>query len=521
MDPDPTVRFPDHAVAVLGAGPAGLTCARWLRHCGFDPVVYEASGRPGGQWNCASPMSGTWRGMRTNTSRVLSAFSDLPHAPGTPVYPTQGEMLEYLTRYVEAFGLKPHIRLNTRVDLLERSAEGWLVRSTHGGVQRSESFRRVVVATGRHVAADVPCIPGMETFAGSLGVAHTSQYDGAASFHDKDVLVVGCSISALEISADLAFGGARSVTTSYRRARYVLPKLIAGVPTDHVMFTRAAALLAEAMPLEELAGGLKSLVLRSAGNPSQYGALAPDSNVLLAGIAQSQHFLAGVAEGRIVTRPSITHIERQTIRFADGTSTQADALLLGTGYRLSLPWLAPSISVLLGLDGSHVDLHDYTFHPDLPGLAFIGLYDQVGPLLPVLELQARWIAYALAGVTPMPTRAEMVEGLARARAMRNGPRNVLMHAMAVLFARRAGVEPDPARWPGLQRALLFGPLSPASFRLQGPDSLADAEARVAAEAAAFGAIESPRLTREEQDTLRAICGTIESRDRLDCKAAEL
>lgn len=494
----------DRTVAVLGAGPAGLTCARWLCHCGFEPVLFEAAGRPGGQWNSSSPMSGTWSGMHTNTSRILSAFSDLSHDAQTAIYPRQDEMLGYLERYAEEFGLTSRIRLNTVVEYLERDGDGWIVQSRSNGVSRTERFRRVIVATGRHVAADVPDIPGAETFAGSLGIEHTNRYCGPARYRDKDVIVVGCSISALEISADLASGGARSVTTSYRRPRYVLPKLIAGVPTDHVLFTRAAALLAQDSPPEALAAGLKAMVLRAAGNPAQYGALAPNENILVAGISQSQHFLASVAEGRITTRPQIARIEGRVVHFADGTTRRTDAVLLGTGYRLSLPWLAPEITDRLGIQEGHLDLHDHTFHPDLPGLAFVGLYDQVGPLLPVLELQARWIAYTFAGVVSAPTRKEMLEGLARCRAARGGPPNVLMHQMAMLFARNAGVEPDPARWPELQRALLFGPLSPMSFRLQGPDRLLEAPARVADDAAAFGAIESPHFTSEEHDLMRVI-----------------
>ena len=201
--------------------------------------------RPGGQWNSASAMSGTWSGMRTNTSRVLSAFSDMDHPAGTSVYPTQGQMLEYLARYIGEFDIERHIRLRAHVELLERQGGAWVVHSSQGGVRREARFGRVVVATGRHVAASVPSIPGMETFTGALGVAHTSQYDGTERYHQKDVVVLGSSISALEISAELALGGANSVTTSYRRPRYVLPKLMAGVPTDHVMFTRGAALAAQ------------------------------------------------------------------------------------------------------------------------------------------------------------------------------------------------------------------------------------------------------------------------------------
>jgi len=468
----------DRRVAVLGAGPAGITCSRWLKQYGFEPVIYEAAASLGGQWNSSSATSGTWTGMRTNTSRVLSAFSDFDHPPGTPVYPSQAQMLEYLKRYAREFDLERHMRLKTRVELLKREGEHWVIHSSQGGIRRTEHFHRVVVATGRHVAASVPSIPGVETFTGALGIAHTSQYDGPERYRQMDVVVMGCSISALEISSELALAGANSVTTSYRRPRYVLPKLMAGVPTDHVMFTRAAALAAESASPGEIASGLKSLVTRWAGDPAQYGALAPDENILAAGITQSQHFLTGVAEGRIITRPSIERIDAQTVHFVDGTRTGADALLLGTGYRLSLPWLAPELAKVLAVDDHHIDLHDYTFHPELPGLAFLGMYDQVGPLLPVLELQSRWVTYAWAGVRPMPDHQEMTEGLARSRAARNGPKNVLMHIMALLFARRAGVEPDVARWPQLQRALACGPLSPVSFRLQGPDSLRDAAARV-------------------------------------------
>ena len=73
-----------------------------------------------------------------------------------------------------------------------------------------------------------------------------------------------------------------------------------------------------------------------------------------------------------------------------------------------------------------------------------------------------------------------------------------MHAMAALFARHAGVEPDPFRWPYLRRALMFGPLSPASFRLDGPDCLSDAPTRILEDARAFGCQTTPELTAEEE-----------------------
>jgi hypothetical protein len=76
-----------------------------------------------------------------------------------------------------------------------------------------------------------------------------------------------------------------------------------------------------------------------------------------------------------------------------------------------------------------------------------------------------------------------------------------MHMMAIRFARLAGVEPDPAQTPKLARALLFGPLTASSFRLQGRDALAGAATVLADEAARFGAIPDPSLTHAEREQL--------------------
>ena len=72
------------------------------------------------------------------------------------------------------------------------------------------------------------------------------------------------------------------------------------------------------------------------------------------------------------------------------------------------------------------------------------------------------------------------------------------------FARQGRVEPDLARWPDLARALLFGPLTSISFRLEGRDYLADAAEQVMADARAFGAVPSPELTPEQSAQLRAL-----------------
>ena len=139
-------------VAVIGAGPGGLVEARWLLSQGFEPTIFEQGPMLGGQWTGLDGRSGVWPTMHTNTSRVMTAFSDLEHESGL-VYPSNRDILDYLHRYAEKFSLTSRIRFGTRVELLRRDDAGWLV--SHAGAD--ERFERVVVASGRfHAPASRP-----------------------------------------------------------------------------------------------------------------------------------------------------------------------------------------------------------------------------------------------------------------------------------------------------------------------------------------------------------------------------
>ena len=48
----------------------------------------------------------------------------------------------------------------------------------------------------------------------------------------------------------------------------------------------------------------------------------------------------------------------------------ADAILFGTGFKLSLPFLDEATASTLKADDQGIDLYAETFHPDLPGLAW-------------------------------------------------------------------------------------------------------------------------------------------------------
>ena len=107
-------------------------------------------------------------------------------------------------------------------------------------------------------------------------------------------------------------------------------------------------------------------------------------------------------------------------------------------------------------------LHLHTLHPGLPGLGIVGQFLLQGPYFPLLELQARWIVSVFAGTLAAPGPA--------AQAPARPP--VESHdALASALAQQAGVAPDLTARPELAEPLLFGPMLPPRYRLDGPGAL--------------------------------------------------
>src|SRR6478672_9719236 len=253
-------------VAVVGAGPGGLVAAKHAIEAGYDVSVFEASDDLGGQWNTAAAHSGIWPGMRTNTSRAMTAFSDYPVPASHDLHPLAEQVHDYLRAYSDTFGVTDRIRFNTRVSDVRPA---WWVDG--------EPFDAVIIASGRFRA---PVLPGVVAgFTGEL--LHAFDYPGADHFRGRRVLVYGNGVSGHEIASDIAT--VTKVISAYRKPRYVLQKNVDGVSSDWQWYTHVGALRRATMPPAEYGALLRERVLRVAGNPADFGARKPSPDLLLAG----------------------------------------------------------------------------------------------------------------------------------------------------------------------------------------------------------------------------------------------
>ncbi|MGH3937582.1 MAG: flavin-containing monooxygenase, partial [Pseudonocardiaceae bacterium] len=209
------------SVAIIGAGPAGLTAAKAALECEMRPTVFERATEIGGLWR---PGSGAaWPGMATNLSRYSCGFSDFPWPADAPDFPCQPDMFDYLCRYADTFDLHPTMRLGCPI--------------TRGA--QLAGFDAVIVASGIFTTPLVPALPG--AFSG-LSV-HSSNYRGPDQFRGHRVAVVGMAFSGAEIAAELASAGI-PVTAVVSRPLWIVPRYRvhadgALLPWELVAYTRS------------------------------------------------------------------------------------------------------------------------------------------------------------------------------------------------------------------------------------------------------------------------------------------
>src|SRR5215218_6670435 len=124
--------------AIIGAGSSGIAAAKALQERGIDFDCYEASDRVGGNWVFGNKngMSAAYRDLHINTSRQRMEYSDFPMPASYPDYPHHSQIAAYFDAYVDHFGFRDRILFETRVEHVQRHAQGGYTVRTDDGVQR-------------------------------------------------------------------------------------------------------------------------------------------------------------------------------------------------------------------------------------------------------------------------------------------------------------------------------------------------------------------------------------------------
>lgn len=315
-------------VAVIGGGQSGLAAAYALRERGLKPVVLEASGKPAGSWP---------HYYDSLTLFSPARYSSLPGMPfgGDPErYPHRDEVVAYLLRYADR--LDAEIRTGRRVTGVHARPGGFLLSLEDGSELLADG---VVAATGGFGRPHRPDLPGLGSFTGR--VLHVTDYRTPEPFADQRVVVVGAGNSAVQVAAELA-GRARVTLASRAPVTWFRQRPLAG--RDLHFWLRITGL--DIAPL---------------GRFHRSPATMP--------VIDDGRYRAALAAGAPDRRPMFTALDGSRITWQDGTVEHMDTVLLATGYKPDLGYLAT-----LGALGENGHArHRDGISVGHPGLAYVGL----------------------------------------------------------------------------------------------------------------------------------------------------
>jgi thioredoxin reductase len=388
--------------AIIGAGSSGIAAAKALAERGIDFDCYEASDRVGGNWVFANRngMSAAYRDLHINTSRDRMAYSDFPMATSYPDFPHHTQIAEYFDAYVDHFGLRERIRFETSVARAEQRADGtWRLTDQHG---ETRAYDMLIVANGHHWDKrwPEPAFPGGDRFEGVQMHAH--DYRDNAFLTDKAVVVLGMGNSAMDIAVESSYV-AKSTDLAARRGAWIVPKYMFGKPLDQI----------STLPVVPhwLNARVSELIIRlHVGRPERYGLPRPDHRFGEAHPTVSGRILDRIIHGAITPRPNIAQLGTDWVGFADGTRVHADVVIYCTGYRITFPFFDDDF---LSAPDNRIDLFRRVFAPNNPSLAFVGLLQPLGAIMPLAEAQGQWIAEYLRGEYHPPAPRAMEADIRR------------------------------------------------------------------------------------------------------------
>jgi cation diffusion facilitator CzcD-associated flavoprotein CzcO len=384
-----------------------------LQARGIDFDCFEKGSKTGGNWRYENDngMSSAYRSLHINTSRRVMAFKSLPMPESYPDYPDHFQMAAYFDEVAERYNLKERIKFNTEVLSVEPVADSageWDVTVKGPDGESTARYGAVIVANGHHWDPrwPEPAFPGAEEFAGEQ--LHAHEYREPDVLVGKRVLVLGIGNSGVDIAVESS-RIADKTFVSTRRGAWVIPKYLNGKPIDEI-----ANSVTGLAPIPVMRTVMMRSLKVAVGSPTDYGLPKPDHKLLEAHPTVSSEFLPRLGHGDIAAKPNIQAFTGgRTVRFVDGTEEEIDLVIYCTGYKISFPFFDPEV---LSAPDNRLPLYRRVASVERPGLYFIGFIQPLGPIMPIAEAQAEWVADLISGRATLPPVAEMREQISEEEA---------------------------------------------------------------------------------------------------------
>lgn len=336
------------AAVIVGAGFSGLCAGIQLRRAGITGfVILEQADGVGGTWR-----ANAYPGAACDIPSHLYSYSFEPNPGWSRAYGGQPEILAYLERCADKYGLRPHLRLGTRATraAYDEATGSWTVETADG---RRFHARSLILGNGALHLPAVPELPGLSSFAGRA--FHSARWDASRDLTGQRVAVIGTGASAIQIVPEIA-PRASQLHVFQRTPPWIVPKadrpiaarerwVLEHVPGAHWLRRTGLYWLMESRVLgfafaprvNRLAERLvRSHLARAVPDPELRRRLTPSYRLGCKRVLISNDYYPALARPNVeLVTDAISGVEPGGIRTADGRLREVDTIVFGTGFRVA------------------------------------------------------------------------------------------------------------------------------------------------------------------------------------------
>ncbi|UYV69880.1 hypothetical protein LAZ67_7001069 [Cordylochernes scorpioides] len=297
------------------------------------------------------------------------------------------------------------------------------------------------------------------------------------------------------------------VILSTRTGLWLTPRVSTfGLPSDINYLTRFWNFMFDIMPWNFSNWGMEALCNLRIDHEA-YG-LKPKHRYLAQHPTLNDALPDRILSGHIRIKGDIKEFTENGIIFENETTeTPVDDVVLCTGYKVKFPFLD------FKFENNKVELYKLVFPPDdpHPSMAFIGLFQPLGPGFPPGELQCRWVGRIFSGKSTLPPKhimwADIKEYVEKTRKIFGPSPCHTLHLYYVNYldeiANIIGCKPNFFKMfftdPILFFYCVFGPCLPYQFRLSGPGAWKGArDAILTYKKRMYAPLKSSRITKKNE-----------------------
>jgi cation diffusion facilitator CzcD-associated flavoprotein CzcO len=349
-------------IAIIGAGMSGIAAVVKLQKAGYNEItVYEKSDRVGGTWR-----ENTYPGLSCDVPSRWYSFSFALKADWKHRYSLGPDIQAYMEAVARDFGVTDRVKFNTAVTDLVYEAPCWRLTGSRG---EQTLYDIVICATGILHQPAYPDIPGIDSFAGAS--FHSARWDHSVDLAGKRVGVIGTGSTACQIIGAITDSVAEmhvfqrtphwvaplpqvAYSSRWNRALALFPflqRVVYQYYCQLLVRTFSAATVGNKTMQRWMDRICRKHLEDSVRDPVLRAKLTPDYQATCKRMIFCSEYYPAICrpQTRLVTE-SITGIEPQGVRTADGELHALDVLVHATGFNAAAFMLPTRVTGENGVD---------------------------------------------------------------------------------------------------------------------------------------------------------------------------